>query len=108
MKNIKIIRLSTGEDVIGEIEEKDDRIVVRKSFVLIPRQTAPGGPVQLMLSPWQPYTDDEAIEVTNDKVIVMMNPKADIKKNYEENTSGILQATPQESKLITEAKMPKL
>ena len=108
MKNIKIIRLSTGEDVIGDIEKKDDHIVVRKSFVLIPRQMAPGQPVQLVLSPWQPYTDDQEIVVDNSKVITMINPKPDINKNYEANTSGILQATAADKQLITETKLPKV
>lgn len=108
MKNIKIIRLSTGEDVIGDIVENDTNIIIKKSFVLIPRQMAPGQPVQLMLSPWQPYTDDKEIVVDNSKVITMINPKADIKKNYEENTSGIIQATAADKQLITETKLPKV
>ena len=108
MKNIKIIRLSTGEDVIGDIVENDTNIIIKKSFVLIPRQMAPGQPVQLMLSPWQPYTDDKEIVVDNSKVITMINPKADIKKNYEENTSGIIQATAADQQLITETKLPKV
>jgi len=108
MRNIKIIRLSTGEDVIGDIVENDTHIIVKKSFVLIPRQIAPGQPVQLMLSPWQPYTDDAEIVVDNSKVITMINPKADIKRNYEENTSGILQATAADKRLITETKLPKV
>jgi hypothetical protein len=92
MKNIKIIRLATGEDVIGDIEVTNTEVKVKKSFVLIPRQQAPGQPVQLMLSPWQPYTDDA--EITAD--------------NYAENTSGLIKATPSQSKLITEAKLPKV
>lgn len=108
MKNVKIIRLSTGEDVIGDIDVRDDHILVKKSFVLIPRQSAPGQPVQLMLSPWQPYTDDQEIKVDNTKVITMINPKSDIKKNYEENTSGIIQATAADKQLITETKLPKV
>lgn len=108
MRNVKIIRLSTGEDVIGDIDVRDDHILVKKSFVLIPRQVAPGQPVQLMLSPWQPYTDDQEIKVDNTKVITMINPKSDIKKNYEENTSGIIQATAADKQLITETKLPKV
>jgi hypothetical protein len=108
MKNIKIIRLATGEDVIGDIVDNDMNIIVKKSFVLIPRQVAPGQPVQLMLSPWQPYTDDQEIVVDKTKVITMINPKKDIKKNYEENTSGIIQATAADKQLITETKLPKV
>ena len=107
MKNVKIIRLATGEDVIGDIEVTDTEVKVKKSFVLIPRQQAPGQPVQLMLSPWQPYTDDAEITVDKDKVITMINPKKDIADNYAENTSGLIKATPSQSKLITEANCRK-
>ncbi len=108
MKNVKIIRLSTGEDVIGDIEVKDNQVIVKQSFVLIPRQGQPGGPVQLMLSPWQPYTDDKEVVVDENKVITMINPKKDILDNYTQNTSGIIKASPSQSKLITETSLPKL
>ena len=108
MKNIKIIRLATGEDVIGDIEVMDNEVKVKKSFVLIPRQVAPGQPVQLMLSPWQPYTDDKEVVVDENKVITMINPKKDILDNYTQNTSGIIKASPSQSKLITETSLPKL
>ena len=108
MKNIKIIRLATGEDVIGDIEVMDNQVKVKKSFVLIPRQQAPGQPVQLMLSPWQPYTDDAEIVVPKDKVITMINPKKDIADNYAQNTSGLIKPSASQSKLITEAKLPKV
>ena len=62
---------------------------------------APGQPVQLMLSPWQPYTDDAEITVDKDKVITMINPKKDIADNYAENTSGLIKATPSQSKSLT-------
>jgi hypothetical protein len=38
----------------------------------------------------------------------MINPKKDIKRNYEENTSGIIQATAADKQLITETKLPKV
>jgi hypothetical protein len=109
MKKIKIIRLSTGEDVIGEVTHDDDRVVtLKKPFVLIPRQMGPGKPIQLMLSPWQPYTDEEEILVNHDKIVTMVTPKNDIQRNYEENTSGIIQATAADQQLITETKLPKV
>jgi hypothetical protein len=35
---IKIMRLSTGEDVIGEINEKDCLVTEKASFAIIPMQ----------------------------------------------------------------------
>ena len=38
----------------------------------------------------------------------MVTPKNDIQRNYEENTSGIIQATAADQQLITETKLPKV
>ena len=60
MNMIKILRLSTGEDVIAKVTENTDSMVkISKSFVIIPRQAAPGQPVQLMMTPYLPFVDDE-------------------------------------------------
>ena len=51
MKNIKIMRLVTGEDIIGNISESQGLITIKKAFVIIPMQnplqicpSAPGTP----------------------------------------------------------------
>ena len=77
---------------------------MKNDFVIIPMQPTPGKPVQLGLSPWQPYTDDKEIVIDDSKVITITSPKDDIIKSYESHTSEII--TP--SGLITETKIPKL
>nr|7EQ9_A Chain A, TIP60 [synthetic construct]7EQ9_AA Chain AA, TIP60 [synthetic construct]7EQ9_AB Chain AB, TIP60 [synthetic construct]7EQ9_B Chain B, TIP60 [synthetic construct]7EQ9_BA Chain BA, TIP60 [synthetic construct]7EQ9_BB Chain BB, TIP60 [synthetic construct]7EQ9_C Chain C, TIP60 [synthetic construct]7EQ9_CA Chain CA, TIP60 [synthetic construct]7EQ9_CB Chain CB, TIP60 [synthetic construct]7EQ9_D Chain D, TIP60 [synthetic construct]7EQ9_DA Chain DA, TIP60 [synthetic construct]7EQ9_DB C len=85
-KNIKIMRLVTGEDIIGNISESQGLITIKKAFVIIPMQATPGKPVQLVLSPWQPYTDDKEIVIDDSKVITITSPKDDIIKSYESHT----------------------
>ena len=110
MKNeILICRLITGEDVIGYIdikEFKDDKvIIIRKGFVIIPTQAAKGQPIQLMMTPYAPYSDGDIVEVTADKVISVTKPKEHIKQNYISNTSSIVRPQKQ---LITETGLPSL
>ena len=102
---ILVCRLVTGEDVIGKITEGSKTITIIKGFVIIPTQTAPGKPVQLMMTPYAPYTDGESIEIKADKVLSISKPKEQIKKNYINNTSSIL--TPNKQ-LITETGLPTL
>ena len=64
-------------------------------------QATPGKPVQLVLSPWQPYTDDKEIVIDDSKVITITSPKDDIIKSYESHTSEIITR----SGLITETKI---
>jgi len=50
MQEVKILRLSTGEDVIAKVGENDQGISLKNPFVIIPQQSAPGQPISLMMS----------------------------------------------------------
>jgi len=106
MSDVKILRMVTGEDVIAKISKDSvGNYTLEKSFVIIPRQSAPGQPIQLMMSPYVPYSDEDNIKIAADKVVTSVKPKSDILKSYQQNTSSIL--TPS-SELITETKVPSL
>ena len=105
MQKVKILRLATGEDVIAKVGENDQGVSLNKPFVIIPQQSAPGQPIQLMMSLYNAFGKDETITLTKEKIVFMTDPKDDILKSYEANTSRIIQAKPS---LITETKVPKL
>jgi len=106
MSDVKILRMTTGEDVIAKIvQDGPEFITISKAFVIIPRQSAPGQPVQLMMSLYMPYTEEHTIVVGKDKIVTMVPPKKDILDSYTQNTSSIL--TPNKG-LITETKIPSL
>jgi len=102
---ILVCRLVTGEDVIGKITEGSKTVTIIKGFVIIPTQQAPGKPVQLMMTPYAPYSDGDSIEIRADKVMSISKPKEQIKQNYITNTSSILAPKKQ---LITETGLPTL
>ena len=105
MSEVKILRLSTGEDVIAKVGENDQGVSLNKPFVIIPQQSAPGQPIQLMMSLYNAFGKDDTITLSKEKIVFMTDPKDDILKSYEANTSRIIQAKPG---LITETKVPKL
>ena len=106
MQEVKILRLTTGEDVIAKVEQGNgDLVTLTKPFVIIPQQMAPGKPVQLMMTPYMPYADEDKIVIAQDKVVTTVKPKKEILASYQKNTSKIL--TPN-SELITETKIPKI
>ena len=102
--DIKILRLSTGEDVIAKVGENDQGVSLNKPFVIIPQQMAPGKPVQLMMSLYNAFGKSDTITLTKDKIVFMTDPKDEILKSYEKNTSRIIKAPG----LITENTVPKL
>ena len=104
MSDVKVIRLSTGEDVVAKVDiNSGNNIKLDKPFVIIPQQMGPGKPVQLMMSLYNAFGKGEKVEVAKDKVVFMTEPKDEIKSSYEQNTSRIL--TPNKG-LITETNLP--
>ena len=103
MSDVKVIRMTTGEDVIAKVGENDGGISLNKPFVIIPQQLGPGKPVQLMMSLYNAFGKSDTITIDQEKVVFMTEPKDEIKNSYEQNTSKIL--TPNKG-LITETKLP--
>ena len=104
MDKVKIMRLTTGEDVIAKVGENDQGVSLNKAFVIIPTQSQPGKPVQLMMTLYSPYGKSDSVTIKSDKIISMVDPKEEILKSYQQNTSSIIQAPG----LMTENKVPKL
>ena len=104
MEQVKILRLTTGEDVIAKVGENDQGVSLNKAFVIIPQQTGPGKPIQLMMSLYNAFGKNDTITLDKDKIVFMTDPKDDILKSYEQNTSRIIKAPG----LITENTEPKL
>jgi hypothetical protein len=105
MSDVKILRLSTGEDIIAKVVDSNPEFTkLNKPFVIIPHQQGPGKPVQLMMTLYSPYSKSDDVEIKTQSVISSVDPKDEILKSYKQNTSSIF--TP--SGLITETKLPKL
>ena len=104
MDKVKIMRLTTGEDVIAKVGENDQGVSLNKPFVIIPQQSAPGQPIQLMMSLYNAFGKSDTITLAKDKIVFQTEPKDDILKSYEQNTSRIIKAPG----LITENTVPKL
>ena len=105
MQDVKILRMTTGEDVIAKVGENDQGVSLNKPFVIIPQQSAPGQPIQLMMSLYNAFGKSDTITLAKDKIVFQTEPKDDILKSYEQNTSRILQP---KAGLITENTVPKL
>jgi hypothetical protein len=106
MSQVKILRMTTGEDVIAKLGENDQGISLHKPFVIIPQQSAPGKPIQLMMSLYNAFGKSDTITVSKDKIVFMTEPKDDLLKSYSQNTSSILSTTT--PGLITENTLSKL
>ena len=83
MQDVKILRMTTGEDVIAKVGENDQGVSLKQPFVIIPQQTAPGKPIQLMMSLYNAFGKSDTITVDKDKIVFMTEPKDDLLKSYQ-------------------------
>ena len=106
MSNVKILRLTTGEDVIAKVTHnlEANTVTLKQPFVIIPHQQGPGKPVQLMMTLYSPYSKDNSVDIKDNNIISLVDPKEEILDSYQQNTSSIVTAPG----LITETKLPKL
>ena len=94
MSNLKIFRLSTGEDVIGQkIDNNNSEITeIKLPFVIVPMQSKPGGPVSLALTPYMPYAEEDTVSIKKNNIVAEVNPKTEIGNSYHQHLgTGIVQ-----------------
>lgn len=98
MSEVKIFRLSTGEDVIGQkLENKNtdyntETTLIKQPFVIVPMQSKPGGPISLALTPYSPYAEEDSVTIKNNNIVSEVNPKVDIKNSYNQHLgAGIIE-----------------
>ena len=105
MADVKLFRLSTGEDIIGKIKEElfdengnSTNVILEKPYVIIPQQEAPGKPVTLGFHAYIPYGNCDEVTFKQENIITSVQPNDELKKTYQQNTGGIVEV---EKQLIT-------
>ena len=88
MKNIKFVRLTSGEEIIGDVDLNGidtDTIIIKDAIVLIP-----AGEGKLGFMPFMPYTKaSDGFEVDLKFVMFMVDPVEDLVKQHAGATSHI-------------------
>jgi hypothetical protein len=91
---IKLIRMKSGEDVIGDVTEIDTGYIVEKPAVLMPMPASQGREMSMGMVPWQPFSKSTKFSIPGDWVVTTSDPADDIENGYRTNYgSGIQVAT---------------
>ncbi len=82
--NVKIVKLISGEELIGEFDEV--KYTIDNPVVMIPVNNE-----KIAFSPWMPYADDKTFTLKEDQVLVIATPSKTIANEYSKAFgSGIL------------------
>jgi len=80
---IKLIRLTSGEELIGEVSvNQDESVTIKKAIILIP-----AGEGKLGFMPFMPYTEAaDGVEIAKEFVMFIVTPIQGLIDNHAEST----------------------
>jgi hypothetical protein len=81
MSEIKIVRLTSGEELIAKVDQSvEDYVVLKKPAILIPT-----GKDQLAFGQWLPYANIEnGITISKEYVVFVVDPMEEMAAQYNE------------------------
>jgi hypothetical protein len=101
MSKVKIVRLTSGEELIAKVESEDKlKCTLKKPAILIP-----AGKDQLAFGQWLPYADiSNGIEISKDYIVFTVDPMDALVDQYEESFgSGLV--VPSAGKVVSGASL---
>ena len=87
-KNMKLVRLSSGEEVIGKVKENENDIVIENGYSLIP-----AGEGKIGFMPFMAYTKaKDGITIDRKFVVFIVEPVDELVDQVRQMDSGIVTA----------------
>jgi hypothetical protein len=93
--NIKLVRLTSGEELLAKVKsESRDEVVVEDACIIIPQGSGNLGIMQYI-----PYASYKTLPIKGEHVMFILTPKTDLLNEYNKVFgSGLIQ--PKEKKII--------
>jgi len=82
---MKLIRLTTGEEVVASIKNETETSVTIEDGILL----IPAGEGKIGMVPFMPYSDGSPIEINRASIMFMTKPNEDLYRQILRVTTGI-------------------
>ena len=73
--NIKVVRLVSGEELIGEWNE--EKTIINNPVIMVPIAKD-----QLGFQPWIPYAEEETMTFKEQHIVVVLTPDSKLQNEY--------------------------
>ena len=88
MSEVKILRLTSGEELIGKVTQSGNSYNIKKAYILIPM-----GQGQIGFAPYMPYTKaEDGIDIPDMHVMFALHPMIEMENQYTSAISGLVTA----------------
>ena len=86
MNEVKLIRLTSGEEILCTIKhEHENALVMENPTIIIPTQERSIG-----LAPWMPYAKTELVEIAKSAIVFVIEPVDQLAEQYNSIHSRII------------------
>ena len=76
--SVKVVVLRTGEQLLGDVEETNSGVLLKKPAILVP-----AGEKGIGLAPWMPYTKvASGVVIKEDAISFMVEPVDELRNHY--------------------------
>ena len=92
VENLKIVRLTTGEEILGEIlEENVTKVSVKNPvrIVVLPSKSDPNNP-SVGFAPFMQWSDDKVLTLNANHVILTATPMKEFINQYNSMFGGLV------------------
>lgn len=86
MADVKIVRLTTGEELIAKVSDAGNSMIkLTDPLLIIPMQEG-----KLTFATWLPYNSDKFVDVKKDSVMFLINPVSEMSNQYNQATGSVV------------------
>jgi len=89
MSDVKVLKLTTGEEVIARVEQQRDYMMLEKPMTMAPVPGQTPGQMGFAMVPWMMAAKGDFIQLSLSHIMVETEAKGEIEKNYLASVTGL-------------------
>ena len=89
MSEVKVLKLTTGEEVIARVEQQRDYMMLEKPMTMAPVPGQSPGQMGFAMVPWMMAAKGDFIQLSLSHIVVETETKGEIEKNYLASITGL-------------------
>ena len=89
MSEVKVLKLTTGEEVIARVKQERDYMTLEKPMTMAPVPGQAAGQMGFAMVPWMMAAKGDFIQLSLSHIVVETEAKGEIEKNYLASITGL-------------------
>ncbi len=89
MSEVKVLKLTTGEEIIARVEQQRDYMMLEKPMTMTPVPGQSPGQMGFAMVPWMMAAKGDLIQLSLSHIVVETEAKGEIEKNYLASITGL-------------------